>query len=148
MTAKISDRLLRIVDALPLRENIRILEIGCGPGVATREIARRLEKVYVLAVDRSSAAIVQAVRSSKEESTSGKIQYIQTKIEELELLPDEPLFDLAFGIRVGALDGRRPEIADEALRRIAKALKPGSKLFIDGDPLTEIDLRQYRQPSS
>lgn len=145
MTAKISDRLLKVVDALPLRENIRLLEIGCGPGVAAREIAGRLEKVYILALDRSPAAIAQAVRSSENEIAAGKLQYIQTKIEEFELSPDEPLFDWAFGIRVGALDGRHPELADEALRRISMALKATGKLFIDGgDPLINIDLDPYR----
>lgn len=145
MTAKrTSDRLLQIIDALPLRENIRILEVGCGPGVAAREIARRLKQVYILGLDRSPAAIAQAQRNSENEIGRGMIHFIQAKIEEFELPPGETSFDLALGIRVGALDGRHREIANETLRRIAKALKPDGQLFIDGgDPLIKIDLQSY-----
>ena len=46
----ISNRLSEIVDALPLKEGLRVLEIGCGTGVAAREIAQRFVKIYVLAI--------------------------------------------------------------------------------------------------
>lgn len=44
MDTKLSKRLLEIVDALPLRDGIRVLEIGCGPGAMAREISRRSTK--------------------------------------------------------------------------------------------------------
>lgn len=50
----LSPRLAAIVDALPLRRGMRVLEIGCGPGVAAREVARRLEDGHVLGIDRSN----------------------------------------------------------------------------------------------
>jgi hypothetical protein len=43
----------------------------------------------------------------------------------------EKPFDIAFAIRVGALDGRHPEIEKQALTNIAKALTKNGKLFID-----------------
>ena len=52
------------------------------------------------------------------------------------------MFDLAFAVRVGALDGRHPELEARARQRIADALTPHGRLFIDGgDPLREIRLR-------
>ncbi|MER8437086.1 class I SAM-dependent methyltransferase [Mesorhizobium sp. M1312] len=33
---------------------MRVLEIGCGPGAAAREIARRIGDGHVLAIDRSA----------------------------------------------------------------------------------------------
>jgi cyclopropane fatty-acyl-phospholipid synthase-like methyltransferase len=51
--SKISPRLAEVVNALPLHKGIRVLEIGCGPGAAAREIANRFEDIYVLAIDRS-----------------------------------------------------------------------------------------------
>lgn len=33
MSTKISKRLQDIIDALPLKSGMRVIEIGCGPGV-------------------------------------------------------------------------------------------------------------------
>ena len=64
-------------------------------------------------------------------------------IEEFKLAPGETPFDLAFAIRVGALDGRHPRLQERALENIAAALAPGGRLFIDGGaPLKEIPLRR------
>ncbi len=142
MEKNISKRLLDIVNALPLRDNLRILEVGCGPGVAAREIAKRFDSVFVLGVDRSGKAIDQAVKSCAIEIKQGKLKFVQAAIEELEL-PNEKPFDFAFAVRVGALDGRHPEIEAEAILKIAKVLKPKGKLFIDGgDPLKEVKLKK------
>ena len=144
MEAKISKRLKEIVTALPLKEGLRILEIGCGTGVAAREIAKQINDVYVLGLDRSSKAIEQCMSGSRAEISSGKIQFQQTAIEDFEF-DGGKLFDFAFAIRVGALDGRHPEIEEKALSNIAKALKKNGKLFIDGgSPLQEVNIRKYR----
>ena len=50
-----------VTDALPLREEIRVLEIGSGSGAASREIAMRISKGHVLGIDRSGKAIKQAI---------------------------------------------------------------------------------------
>jgi SAM-dependent methyltransferase len=146
MNTKISPRLAEIVDALPLKKGMRILEIGCGPGVAAREIVRRAENIYVLAIDRSAKAIQQAKKSSREEMASGSLEFRKVAIENFELEAGEELFDIAFAIRVGALDGRHPEAGKKALSQIAKALAKKGRLFIDGgDPLKEIFLDDYRR---
>lgn len=136
---KISNRLAEIIDALPIKEGMRILEIGCGPGVACREIVRRYKRVHVLGIDRSEKAIQQATSSSAKEINKGRLEFRTTAIERFELEENEQLFDMAFAIRVGALDGRHPEIAAEAIAKIKKALKPNGKCYIDGgDPLKEL----------
>lgn len=142
---KLSKRLTEIVNALPLYEGMRVLEIGCGPGVAAREVSRRIGNGYVLAIDRSAKAIEQAVAGSETEIRSGKLVFKQVAAESFELEKDQALFDIAFAVRVGALDGRHPEIEKQALIKIAQALKKNGKLFIDGgDPLKEIPLDEYR----
>lgn len=136
-----SPRLLGIVDALPLRPGMRVLEIGCGPGAAAREIASRLEGGYVLAIDRSASAVRQAIAGSAELIAQGRLGFRQAAAEAFELQPDEEPFDVAFAVRVGALDGRHPEAGRAALVRIAAALRPGGCLFIDGGhPLRELPL--------
>ncbi len=135
------NRLRDIVDALPLRENIRILEIGCGPGAMARDMANRINSGFVLAIDRSQKAIDQAIAGSQAEITTGKLAFRKADAHDFSLDPGEEPFDFAVAIRVGALDGRHPELEAESHRCIAAALKPGGKLYIDGGhPLREIPL--------
>jgi SAM-dependent methyltransferase len=141
MVTGLSSRLRAIVDSLPLREGMRVLEIGCGPGAMAREMARRVGGGHVLAIDRSAKAIAQARALSRAEIASGKLSLRQVAVEALELEPGEAPFDIAVAVRVGALDGRHPEAGRRAKRRIAAALIPRGRLFIDGgDPLREISL--------
>jgi cyclopropane fatty-acyl-phospholipid synthase-like methyltransferase len=135
------NRLRDIVDALPLRDGIRILEIGCGPGAMARDMANRIENGFVLAIDRSQKAIDQAIAGSQAEISTGKLAFRKADAHHFALEPDEEPFDLAVAIRVGALDGRHPELEAASHRCIAAALKPGCKLYIDGgDPIREVPL--------
>ncbi|NEA31249.1 class I SAM-dependent methyltransferase [Streptomyces sp. SID13031] len=132
MTARLPPRLAEIVAALPISPQDRILEIGCGPGVAARAIARRLDTGHILAVDRSAAAIEQLRALSAPELGSGRLSARQTSIEDFTLDSGEDPFDLVFAVRVGALDGRHPAEGKIALERIAAITSPDARLFIDG----------------
>ncbi|MFI7064894.1 SAM-dependent methyltransferase [Kribbella sp. NPDC050124] len=144
----LSGRLLAVVEALPLEGGMRVLEVGCGPGAAAREVARRVGAGehagaggFVLGVDRSAKAVRLAEAGSGELIAAGVLGFRQAEVEEFELAPGEAGFDLVFAVRVGALDGRHPELEQEARRRIAAALKPGGRFFVDGgDPLREVQL--------
>ena len=143
----LSPRLSAIVAALPLRSGLRVLEIGCGPGAAARAVARRIGNGQVLAIDRSATAVAQARRGAAAEIKAGRLLVRQAAVEDFALERDEAPFDLAFAVRVGALDGRHPDLERRALQRIAAALTPNGRLFIDGgDPLREIALPREREP--
>jgi cyclopropane fatty-acyl-phospholipid synthase-like methyltransferase len=147
MPATLSPRLQAIVDALPLKPGLRVLEIGCGPGAMARAIAGRIAPGHVLAIDRSVNAIALARRASQDELRSGVLELRQLAIEDFALHADEPRFDIAVAIRVGVLDGRHPEQEDRARRAIAAALKPRGRLFIDGGkPLREVALARGGRP--
>lgn len=134
-----SARLAAVVDALPLQPHTRVLEIGCGPGAAARAVAARLVTGHVLAIDRSTKAIAQTQANAAQEISAGRMSVRHVAVEHFVLHPDEELFDLAFAVRVGALDGRHPTEGRQALEHIAAALKPGGRLLIDGgQPLREI----------
>jgi 2-polyprenyl-3-methyl-5-hydroxy-6-metoxy-1,4-benzoquinol methylase len=134
MTKKPSSRIANYVASLPLRPGIRILEIGCGPGVATREVSRRISCGKIVAIDRSARAIELATKGSKAEVESGQLEFRAIAVEDFELQDDDKRFDLAFATRVGTLDGRHPEAEKLALRRLQAALKPDGLLFIDSRP--------------
>jgi cyclopropane fatty-acyl-phospholipid synthase-like methyltransferase len=141
MAETLSARLAAIVDALPLRPDSRVIEIGCGPGAAARAVARRLTTGHVLAIDRSGAAVAQARAGSAELIASGRLSVRQTRVEDLTLESGEEPYDLVFAVRVGALDGRDPKAGQIALRRIALATTDGARLFVDGgDPLRELTI--------
>lgn len=125
-----SPRIADFVASLPLEPGMRVLEIGCGPGVAAREVCRRIGHGHVVAIDRSATAIRIAGQASRAECEAGLLELRTVAIEDFALADGEPRFDLAFAQRVGVLDGRHP--AGDALKRLKAALKPGALLFVEG----------------
>lgn len=145
MNAPLSARLAAVVDALPLGPGLRVLEVGCGPGAAARMVAQRIGNGHVLAIDRSAKAVAQAKAACLGEIGAGLLTVRQAAAETFALEPGEAPYDIAFAIRVGALDGRHPQAGRAARLSIAAALAPEGRLFIDGgDPLREVDLGPER----
>lgn len=140
VVAALSPRLASIVDALPLRPGLRVIEIGCGPGAAARAVAERVgPDGHVLAVDRSAKAIAQLVAGAGELITAGRLTARVVTAEALELELGEDRYDIAFAVRVGALDGRHPAAGVQVVERLGRALVAGGRLFVDGgDPLREV----------
>lgn len=134
MTHGTSPRIAAAIAVLPLRPDMRVLEIGCGPGVAARAISRLLTTGRIVAIDRSAKAIAQAVAGSAEELATGRLEFRQAAVEDFVLNSGEAPFDLAFAMRVGALDGRHPDLEQRALARLKAALKPDGLLCIDDRP--------------
>ncbi|RZQ63050.1 SAM-dependent methyltransferase [Amycolatopsis suaedae] len=132
----LSPRLAAVVDALPLTPRSRVLEIGCGPGAAARAVAARLVDGHILAIDRSATAVAQARRACAAEIAAGRLSVRQSSAEDFRLEPGEEPFDIVFAARVGALDGRHPDAGRKAMARIAAAMAPGGRLFVDGREVT------------
>ena len=114
-----------------------MLEIGCGTGAAAREVVGRIGSGYVLGIDRSARAVNRAIELSS--GYEPHLSFRNVAVEDFVLPPGDESFDLAFAVRVGALDGRHPELERLALRRLRDALAPHGRLYIDGgNPLREI----------
>jgi protein-L-isoaspartate O-methyltransferase len=146
--SSLSPRLAAIVDALPLRTGMRVLEIGGAPGAAAKAVAHRIGNGHILVIDRSAKGVALIQRNAAEEIAAGLLSTRNVAAEDFTLEPDEPPFDLAFAIRVGALDGRQPKAGTLARARITAALTPRGRLFIDGgDPIREVELRAHGQHS-
>lgn len=136
----LSPRLQAVVDALPLRPGLRVVEVGGAPGAAAREVARRVAPDgFVLVVDRSPRGVEGVRRNARAEIEAGLLGVRLASAEDVALEPGEAAYDLAFACRVGVLDGRHP--GDRARAAVAAALAPGGRLYVDtGSPLREVAL--------
>lgn len=89
----------------------------------------------MLVIDRSATGVVLIERACAAEIEAARVSARCVAAEDFNLAPGEEPYDLAFAVRVGALDGRHPDAGRIAHQRIAAALVPGGRLYIDGgDP--------------
>ena len=125
-----SERLRKVVEKLDVRPDDRILEIGCGHGVAAALVCERLERGHLTAIDRSAKMIEAATRRNASHLEAGKAEFIACDLEGFD--PEDRRFDKVFAVRVG-LFHREPERA----RSIAERwLAPGGELFVFFDEPT------------
>ena len=94
-----SERLRSIVEQLNIRPDDRVLEIGCGHGVAATFVCQRLEGGQLTAVDRSPKMIEAATRRNAKFVAAGKAEFLVATLEELDL--GDRRFDKIFAVRVG-----------------------------------------------
>jgi len=110
----VSDRLRAVVDELGIEPGDRVLEIGCGHGVAATFVCERLDGGRLTAIDRSPKMIAAAARRSAAHVESGTAEFLVGSLEEIDL--GERRFEVVFTVRVG-LFHREPERAHELARR-------------------------------
>src|SRR5688572_21483603 len=94
----------------------------------SRARSRRATGMGWCTASRSAVAIRQARATCAGEIAAGRVALRQVAIERFELDGEEP-FDIAVAIRVGALDGRHPELEPGAHRQILRELRPHGRFF-------------------
>jgi cyclopropane fatty-acyl-phospholipid synthase-like methyltransferase len=124
VSAGASERLAWAVDVLEVEPGDRLLEVGCGHGVAVSLVCERLSGGRIVAIDRSPKMIAAATRRNREHLASGRA------VLETSTLADAPLdghrFDKIFAVHV-ALFWRQP---DETLATVRTLLAPGGGLYL------------------
>jgi ubiquinone/menaquinone biosynthesis C-methylase UbiE len=119
----VSERLQRIVDQLGIQPDERVLEIGCGHGVAATMVCERLETGRLTAIDRSAKMIAAAARRNASHVEAGRAEFLVATLEDADL--GERRFDKIFAVRVRLFHSepaRARELAD-------KWLAPGGTLL-------------------
>ena len=123
-----SERLRSVVEQLDVRPYDRVLEIGCGHGVAATLVCERLEEGHLTAVDRSAKMIQAATRRNATYIKAGRAEFLVATLEDLDL--GDRRFDKIFAVRVG-LFHRDPERARSIVERW---LAPDGGIFVFFDP--------------
>jgi len=123
-----AERLVRAVEMLDLRPDDRVLEIGCGAGVAVSLVCARLAGGRMHAIDRSPAMAALARRRNADQIAAGKVSIHAAALHQAEL--GEERFDIIFAVDVGLFRAHRAAEA-AALRRL---LAPGGRINLFHHP--------------
>jgi SAM-dependent methyltransferase len=108
----------------------RLLEIGCGPGVAVSAVCEHLADGRITAIDRSPTAIRRAAARNAGHVAAGRAVLRTADLESLRPadLPDgQGGFDKVFAMNVNLFWVRAPARELELIRAL---LKPGGALFL------------------
>jgi SAM-dependent methyltransferase len=131
MAAKAAPERIRwAVETLDPGPDERLLEIGCGPGVAVSVICERLAGGRIVAIDRSATAIGRATRRNAGHVASGKAVLRTLALERLrpaDVLQGGERFHKVFAMNVNLFWVRSPT---RELDLIGRLLRPGGALFL------------------
>jgi SAM-dependent methyltransferase len=114
MANKASERLVWAVDTLEVRPADRVLEVGCGHGVAVSLVCERLTTGTITAIDRSPKMIEMTARRNREHVDAGRAVLFEAVALENADLGDRR-FDKVFAFNVAPF-WLQPEAALGAVR--------------------------------
>jgi SAM-dependent methyltransferase len=116
------------VELLDVQPTDRILELGCGPGVAIAALAGRATRGLVVGVDHSEVMIRQAGRRNAPAVRQGRVRLIHSPVERLQVSGGP--FDAALAVNNV---GMWPEPIAQ-LRDIGQQLRPGGRIALVSQP--------------
>jgi SAM-dependent methyltransferase len=116
------------VSLLDVRRDDRVLEIGFGPGVAIRELARLAPDGYVCGLDHSEVMLRQAGRRNADGVRRGRVELRLGSVERV------PAFEVPFDkiLAVNALQFWDEPV--EPLRELRRVLRSGGRIAIAFQP--------------
>jgi ubiquinone/menaquinone biosynthesis C-methylase UbiE len=118
------DRQRKIVNDLHIQPTDRVLEIGCGQGVAGTFVCEQLTTGSYVGVDRSEKMINAATRRNQRFIDEGKARFLLQELESLDLGAQQ--FDKIFAVRVRLFYSE----PDRAKAIIEKYLAPNGTIKI------------------
>ena len=113
MAGKASERFVWAVDTLEVRPADRLLEVGCGHGVAVSLVCERLTTGTITAIDRSPKMIEMATRRNRERVDAGRAVLEAIALEDADL--GDRRFNKVFAFNVAPF-WQQPERALGAVR--------------------------------
>jgi ubiquinone/menaquinone biosynthesis C-methylase UbiE len=119
-----NDRQVKIVNELGIKPTDRVLEIGCGQGVAGTFVCERLTTGFYVGVDRSEKMINAATRRNQRFIDESKARFLLQGLEDLDLGTQQ--FDIVFAVRVRLFYSE----PDRARKIVEKYLAPQGTLKV------------------
>jgi SAM-dependent methyltransferase len=127
MASRPSERFVWAVDTLALDPADRVLEVGCGHGVAVSLVCERLISGRITAIDRSEKMIEMAARRNREHVASGRAVLKTAALENADFADER--FDKVFAFNVAPF-WLHPK---EALGIVRRHLAPGGAVHVFWD---------------
>ena len=124
MTERVAERFRWAVETLDPAPSDRLLEVGCGQGVAVSLICRMLSAGTIVAIDRSKSMIDRAARRNREHVREGNATFKAVALEDADFGNER--FDKVFAINVRLF---RAEAAREA-EVLLHLLTPKGALYL------------------
>jgi SAM-dependent methyltransferase len=116
------------VQLLDVQPADRVIELGCGPGVAIAALATRAIRGSVVGVDHSQVMIRQGRRRNRAAIRAGRVRLIHTPVQSLSI-SDGP-FNAALAVNTV---GMWPD-PTARLRELARLLRPGGRIALVSQP--------------
>jgi|SRR5262245_36450841 cyclopropane fatty-acyl-phospholipid synthase-like methyltransferase len=129
--ARASERLAYAVDLLGVEPGDRVLEVGCGHGVAVSLVCELLLGGTITAIDRSPKMIAAARQRNAADVEAGTVTLIEASLDTVDF--GDAQFDKVFGVHFPPL--LRGEGSRE-LGVIRSCLAPGGTVHVIFQPFT------------
>ena len=124
---KPSERFVWAVETLALDPADRVLEVGCGHGVAVSLVCERLTSGRITAIDRSKKMIEKAAHRNREHVAGGKAVLKTAELEETNF--GDERFDKVFAFNVAPF-WLQPK---NALGIVGRQLSPDGAVYLFWD---------------
>lgn len=118
-----------VISYLAPKSNDRILDIGCGDGQLTAQIAEAVSSGQVLGLDASQSFVSTAQEKHANDNCTFNLQDC-TKLAECQEAVDGS-FDKVFSNAALHWILRKPDTRQDVFRNAQRALKPGGKLVFE-----------------